>query len=185
VVIAPRWQGERSSVLDSVRTIATIGGDLPVTGTTVTDVKVDALVTTATRIATAMLAVAVLIAIVGAVVTVNSSLRDRAGEFAVLRLLGMENNQLRRLIGAETVTVGAVSVVIGLIAGTLLGCVAAVAIAGVLGVGSHVAVPLLALAVMGIVTVVGLRMASTGPIDSISLVPPAAALRDANLGGKP
>lgn len=185
VWLKARDDADRGGVLDSARTVATIGGDLPVTGTTVTDVKIDSLVDTATRIATAMLAVAVIIAIVGAVVTLTSSLRDRAGEFAVLRLLGMENHQLRRLVGAETVTVGAVSVLIGLVAGVLLGCVASVGLAGVLGVDGRIAVPFFALVVMGVVTVAGLRMAATKPIDSISLVPPATALRDANLGGRP
>lgn len=174
---------DRGDVLASVQTVATIGGDLPVTGTTVTDAKVDSLVSSARKIATVMLSIAVIIAVIGAVVTLTSSLRDRSREFAVLRLMGLEGSQLRRLVGAETVTVGAASVLVGLAAGTLLGCVTATAVAGVLGVGTHIAVPVIALVVMGVVTVVGLRMAVTGPVDRISLVPPAAALRDANLGG--
>jgi putative ABC transport system permease protein len=174
---------DRGDVLTSVRTVATIGGDLPVTGTAVTDAKVDTMVDTARVIATAMLAVAVVIAVLGAVVTLTTSLRDRSGEFAVLRLLGMEGAQFRRLVGSETVVVGAVSVLIGLAAGVLLGCVTAGAVAGALGVGTHIAVPHIAQAVMGVVTVVALRAAVTGPVDKISLVPPADALRDANLGG--
>ncbi|WP_334142872.1 ABC transporter permease [Corynebacterium nuruki] len=173
----------RGDALDAVRTVATIGGDLPVTGTTVTDAKMDSLVGSARLIATVMLTVAVVIAVLGAVVTLTTVLRNRATEFAVLRLLGMEGAQLRRLVGAETVTVGALSVVTGLAAGVLLGCVTASAVAGTLGVGTHIAVPVIALLVMGVVTVAGLRMAVTGPVDRISLVPPADALRDANLGG--
>ncbi|MGO1705504.1 MAG: FtsX-like permease family protein [Candidatus Corynebacterium faecigallinarum] len=173
----------RSDVLTSVETLAIIGGDLPVTGTAVTDAKVDELIISAQRIATPMLAVAVLIAIVGSVVTMTVALHGRSGEFAVLRLLGMESRQLRRLIGAETVTVGVVSVVIGLAAGTLLGVAASTALADTLGVARHASVPLIALLVMGVIAVVSLRVAVTGAIDKISFVPPAAALRDANLGG--
>ncbi len=174
---------DRGDVLDAVRTVATIGGDLPVTGTTVTDAKMDSLVGSARLIATVMLTVAVVIAVLGAVVTLTTVLRNRATEFAVLRLLGMEGAQLRRLVGAETVAVGVLSVVIGLAAGVLLGCVTASAVAGTLGVGTHIAVPVIALLIMGVVTVAGLRAAVTGPVDRISLVPPADALRDANLGG--
>ncbi|WP_297007059.1 FtsX-like permease family protein [uncultured Corynebacterium sp.] len=183
VWVALGGDGDRGDVLGSVRTVATIGGELPVTGMTVTDAKVDTMVDTARVIATAMLAVAVVIAVLGAVVTLTTSLRGRSGEFAVLRLLGMEGAQLRRLVGSETVVVGAVSVLIGLAAGVLLGCVTAGALATVLGVETRVAVPLPALAVMGAVTVVALRTAVTVPVDRISLVPPADALRDANLGG--
>jgi putative ABC transport system permease protein len=61
--------------------------------------------------------------------------------------------------------------------------VTASAVAGTLGVGTHIAVPVIALLIMGVVTVAGLRAAVTGPVDRISLVPPADALRDANLGG--
>ncbi|HIW92211.1 MAG TPA: FtsX-like permease family protein [Candidatus Corynebacterium avicola] len=173
----------RADVLESVQTLAIIGGDLPVTGTAVNDAKVDQLITSAQRIATPMLGVAVLIAIIGSVVTMTAALRGRTGEFAVLRLLGMESRQLRRLVGAETVTVGVVSVVIGLAAGTLLGWAASSALADTLGVARHASLPLIALLVMGAVTVVSLRVAVTGAIDRTSYVPPAVALRDANLGG--
>jgi putative ABC transport system permease protein len=174
---------DRSDVLDSVRTVAIIGGDLPVTGTTVTDATVDDLIASAQRIATPLLAVAVLIAIIGSVVTMTAALRGRSGEFAVLRLMGMEGAQLRRLVGAETLTIGVVSVVVGLGAGTLLGAAASTVIADSLGVDTHLSVPVLALAVMGLIAVLALRVAVTGPIDRISLVPPATALRDADLGG--
>ncbi|AGP31439.1 ABC transporter permease [Corynebacterium terpenotabidum] len=183
VWVAVDGEADRGDVLDAVRTVATIGGDLPVTGTIVTDAKIDAMVTSARLIATAMLVVAVVIAVIGAVVTLTASLRDRAGEFAVLRLLGMEGAQLRHLVGAETIAVGVVSVLVGLAAGVLMGGVAASVIAGTLGVGTQIAVPVVALLIMGVVTVVGLRAAVTGPVDRISLVAPADALRDANLGG--
>lgn len=174
----------KQKVLESEKTIATIAGDLPITGSVVSTAKLNSLMMATQRIATAMLAFAVLIAVLGAMVTVTASLRDRAGELAVLRILGMESAQLRRLVGTETLVVGTVSVLIGLAAGSLLGVAAVVAIARALGVEAQIFIPLLPLAAMGVLAILSIRMAVTRQIDTASGVAPATALRATIHGGK-
>lgn len=179
--IAP--DATRTDVLESVRATATVAGELPISGSAVDDARIDQVVGLAKGLATGMLAVAVLIAVIGAAVTTRATLRERAGEFAVLRLLGMEARQLRRSVAGETWTVGAIGVVAGLALGTVLGAAAALAVARALDIDPHIAVPWIPLAVLGLGTVLGLRLAATTPIDRVSFVPPARALRDADTGG--
>lgn len=175
---------DRGEVLADVRATATIAGELPVSGTAVSDARLDQVVGVAKGLATGMLAVAVLIAMIGAAVTLATTLRERATEMSMLRLLGMDSRQLRLSVAGQTWTIGVISVVIGLALGVVLGCAAGIAVAGELGISTHIRVPWIPLLALGTATVVGLRLAATSPIDTVSFVPPAQALRDANLGGK-
>ena len=174
----------RGEVLGDVRATATIAGELPVSGTAVSDARLDQVVGVAKGLATGMLAVAVLIAMIGAAVTLAATLRERATEMSMMRLLGMGSRQLRLSVAGQTWTIGVISVVVGLVLGAVLGCAAAIAVAGELGISPHIRVPWIPLLVLGAATALGLRLAATAPIDTVSFVPPARALRDANLGGK-
>ena len=174
----------RGEVLADVRATSTIAGELPVSGTAVSDARLDQVVGVARGLATGMLAVAAGIAMIGAAVTLTTTLRERATEMSMLRLLGMDSRQLRLSVAGQTWTIGVIAVGIGLVLGAVLGCAAAIAVAGELGISPHIRVPAIPLILLGAATVIGLRLAATSPIDTVSFVPPARALRDANLGGR-
>lgn len=173
---------DRTTVLDSVRAIATVAGDLPVSGPAVSDARVDGVISIARGLAIGMLAVAVLIAVIGAAVIVSTTLRQRATEMSVLRLLGMNAASLRRSVSAETWTVGTLSVVAGLALGITLGCAATLAVATELGLDPLIRIPIITVIILGAATVLGLRMAASSPLDRVSTVPPARALRASTTG---
>src|SRR5699024_5450741 len=134
-------------------------------------------------LATAMLAVGVLIAIAGATLTLATTTRQRAAEFATLRLLGMHARQLRGLVAGEAWAIGALSVVAGLVLGSALGAAAAVSVAGALGIDPRVDIPVVPLLLLGAASVVVMRMATATTLDRVAFTAPAQALRDSTTGG--
>ncbi|GAB78679.1 putative ABC transport system permease protein [Austwickia chelonae] len=126
-------------------------------------------------LATGMLGVSVLIALVGISNTLSLSVLERTQESGLLRALGITRRQLRRMLGVEAVLLASVGVVLGLVLGTFYGFSLLQA-----AVGDKVDVPLnLPWGTLLGVTVVALLAgwaASVLPGRRAAKVPPSAAL---------
>lgn len=174
---------DRQTVLDRVRTVAVLAGGQAVSGSVTGQVRVDQAIDIARGLATAMLAISVLIAVLGAALTVAITVRERSAELAVLRLVGMDGVDVRRMVAIETWIAGALSVATGLVLGGLLACAALVAASGPLDLTPTIDLPVLPIVALGLVQLVTLRLAVTGPLDRVSFISPARSLRAATAGG--
>ncbi len=181
--IALRPGVDRRDALDAIGAVAVVAGDLPVSGVATGQVRVDQAIGLARGLATGMLAISVLIAVIGAVLTLATTMRERSTEFAVLRLLGLDSGRLRRLVSGETWVIGAISVGTGLLLGTVLGAAAAIAAAEALDLSPVMRIPVLPLIALGLLIVVVLRLGTTSPLDRVSSIAPAGALREASIRG--
>ena len=74
-------------------------------------------------VATALLAVAVIIAVIGVGNTLSLSVLERTRELGLLRALGMTRGQVRSMVAWESVTLAAVATVIGLALGAVYGII--------------------------------------------------------------
>jgi putative ABC transport system permease protein len=90
------------------------------------------------NILTALLGLAILIALLGITNTLALSIFERKREIGLLRAVGMTRRQVRRMIRWEAVLIAVFGAVIGLVVGTGLG----VAIVFGIGQGLELAVPL-------------------------------------------
>lgn len=127
--------------------------------------------------ATALLGVAIVIALIGVGNTLGLSVIERQRESALLRALGLERRQLRRMLGIEAVSLALVAALVGIVAGIGFGFLGTIALAREAGMGETV------FAVSGSQTVIVIVVALlAGAVASIlpglraSRVPPAAAL---------
>ncbi|WP_116112103.1 ABC transporter permease [Austwickia chelonae] len=135
----------------------------------------DTVVTMLLSLATGMLGVAVLIALVGISNTLSLSVLERTQESGLLRALGITRRQLRRMLGMEAILLASVGVLLGLLLGTLYGFSLLQAAAG-----GKVDVPFdlpwgTLLTVSGVALLAGWA-ASVLPGRRAAKVPPSAAL---------
>lgn len=126
-------------------------------------------------IATSLLAVAVIIAVVGVGNTLSLSVLERTQELGLLRALGMTRGQVRSMVAWESVALAAVATVIGLVLGGVYGII------GCKGVIANevVLVPSIPWARMALIAVVALLagwLASLVPASRAVKVAPSAAL---------
>lgn len=98
-------------------TDVTTGGELQVEGGLVRSAQLTQILDVLLAIATAMLAVAVIIAVVGVGNTLGLSVLERTRESALLRALGLQRAGLRGALAVEALLIGATGAVIGLLAG--------------------------------------------------------------------
>ncbi|WP_052422647.1 ABC transporter permease [Nonomuraea candida] len=102
---------------------ATTGSSVTVTGTAKTQATYSELLDTLLLVVTALLAVAVLIAVVGIANTLALSVHERTRESALLRALGLTRGQLRATLAVEAALLAAVGSLLGAGLGTLFGWV--------------------------------------------------------------
>lgn len=126
-------------------------------------------------IATSLLAVAVIIAVVGVGNTLSLSVLERTQELGLLRALGMTRGQVRSMVAWESVALAAVATVIGLVLGGVYGII------GCKGVIANevVLVPSIPWARMALIVAVALLagwLASLVPASRAVKVAPSAAL---------
>lgn len=81
-------------------------------------------------VVTALLAVAVLIALIGVANTLSLSVLERTRESALLRALGLTRGQLRGMLAIEAVLIAGVAALIGIVLGMLYGWLGAQAALG-------------------------------------------------------
>lgn len=126
-------------------------------------------------VASALLGVAVLIALVGIGNTLSLSVIERTRENGLLRALGLTARQLRGTLAVEAVLIAVVGALLGVGLGTAYGISGAYAL---MGTDVHVvpAVPVTRLAVILMVALVAGLLASVLPARQAAKVPPSAAL---------
>ena len=85
-------------------------------------------------VVTALLAVAVLIALIGVANTLSLSVLERTRESALLRALGLTRSQLRGMLAVEAVLIAGVAALIGIVLGMLYGWLGAQSALGTVAV---------------------------------------------------
>ncbi|GAA1505175.1 hypothetical protein GCM10009788_05940 [Nocardioides humi] len=167
---------DRARVVDEVTGVAVLGGELPVAGPVIADVRADRAIRTARSAGIAVLAVGVLVAIVGAVATAAVTISERTREYAVLRALGLERRALARMLVTRVALVGLVAAVGGILLGSAVGVLLTRAIADGIDLTPVVRVPLLPVVAIAVLTVLVVRAAATAALEQVSFVPPARVL---------
>lgn len=140
-------------------------------------VALDSLLNTLLLVVTALLGVAVLIAVIGVGNTLALSVIERRQESGLLRALGLSRRQLRAALAWEAVLVAGVAAVLGVGLGTVYGLTGAASVLGRLG-PLHLSLPWAQLvAIVVVATLAGLA-ASVLPARRAARTSPMAAITD-------
>lgn len=126
-------------------------------------------------VVTALLAVAVLIALIGVANTLSLSVLERTRESALLRALGLTKGQLRGMLAVEAVLIAGVAAMIGIALGMLYGWLGAQAALGTVAVVTP-SFPWLQLAGVLIVAAVAGLAASVVPARRAARLSPVQGL---------
>ena len=111
------------------------------------------------NILTALLGLAILIALLGIMNTLALSIFERKREIGLLRAVGMTRRQVRRMIRWEAILIAVFGAVIGLVVGSLLG----IAIVYGIGSGLVLTMPVATLVGYAVVAAIGGFLASLWP----------------------
>lgn len=128
-------------------------------------------------IVTAMLAVAVVIALVGVANTLSLSVIERRRESATLRALGLTRGQLRGMLAIEGVLIAVVGALTGVVGGLVYGWAGVMTLLGAMG-QVHLAFPWATIVVILAVAAAAGLVASVLPARSAVRVSPVAALAE-------
>lgn len=167
---------DRARLADEISGVATLGGQLPVTGPLVVDVRTGKAFAMARSAATGVLAVAVLVAVIGAAATAALVVDERSREHAVLRAIGLERRGLRRMLVSRIVLVGTVASAVGAVTGSVLGLMIGRSVAQGLGLMVEYRLPALPVVLIAVIAVLLVRAAAAVPLEQASYVPPSRAL---------
>ena len=152
---------------------------LAVHGSLVQAAEVGSAVDATLLVATGLLAVAVLIALVGVGATISLSVVERTRESALLRALGLQRRQLRGMLAVEAGLLAVAATVVGVIAGIGFGVIGTAGLVDAVGATElrlAVSVPQ-TLLVIGVALAAGL-LASVLPGRRAARTDPAAVLAD-------
>lgn len=167
---------DRAKVVDEVTGAAIQGGELPVSGPLVADVRLGKAIAMAQAASAGILAVAVIVAVIGAAATGALTVRERTGEYAILRALGLERRGLGSLLLTRVLVVGAIAALVGAAAGAVMGMLVGRAIAVGLDLPALVSIPWLPILLIATLTVLLVRAASLAPLERASYTPPSRVL---------
>lgn len=126
-------------------------------------------------VVTALLAVAVLIALIGVANTLSLSVLERTRESSLLRALGLTKGQLRGMLAIEAVLIAGVAALSGAVLGVFYGWAGAKSALGVMGTVAPAVPWLQLLAVLAVAIVAGL-LASVLPARRAARLSPVAGL---------
>ena len=129
-------------------------------------------------ITTALLGVAVLIALIGVSNTLGLSVLERTRESALMRALGLQARSLRLMLLIEALLLAGVGVVVGIAAGVYFGWLGAAALASQLESGVRLVVDLPQTAGMVVAAVLAAALASVLPGRRAATASPTEALAD-------
>ena len=153
-----------------------LGGELPVSGPLLDDVRVEEALAMARSASAGILAVAVRVGVVGAAATATLVVSERMREYAVLRALGLDRRSLGRMLLARLLVVGSIASVVGATTGAVLGLMVGRAVAHGLHLPSQLRLPLVPVVVITVITVALVRAACLAPLDRASRIPPSRVL---------
>ena len=126
---------------------------------------------------TALLGVAVLIAIIGVSNTLSLSVIERTRESALLRALGFTRRQLRQSLAMEGVLLAMIGSVIGIVLGTGFGWIGAITVVGDTWPVS-LALPVTRIAIIVLVAIICGLVASILPARRAAQADPVVSLAD-------
>lgn len=172
-------RGASASVLADLERIVGTDQNLNLSGSVTEGAVIEQIVGVLLLIATGLLAVAVLIALIGVGNTLGLSVLERTRESALLRALGLQRGQLRAMLAVEAVMLAVVAAVVGVVAGIgfgYLGTAAAIGLISDAGAVFRISVPQ-TLAVVGIAVLAGL-LASVLPARRAVRSTPVEALAE-------
>lgn len=133
---------------------------------------------TVVTVATAMLAVAVVISLVGIAGTLGLSVIERTRESGLLRALGLQRRQLRGMLAIEAALMAVLGTLVGVAAGLLFGWVGAAATIGQAGQSATLTVPWLQLLLVVLLAAAAGVLASVLPARRAAKVEPTVALAE-------
>jgi len=113
-------------------------------------------------IVSALLAVAVLIALIGVANTLSLSVLERTRENSLLRALGLKKKQLRSMLATEAVLIGGVAALLGMILGVAYGLLGAQSALASMGTLTY-SIPWWQLAAVLAISVIAALLASITP----------------------
>ncbi len=128
-------------------------------------------------VVSALLGVAVAIALIGVGNTLSLSVIERTRESAVMRALGLTRRQLRQMLAIEGVLLAVAGAALGLVLGTIYGLVGAQTLLG----GSWsvaIAIPAVQMGIVVVIAIVAGLLASVIPARAAARTAPVAALAE-------
>ncbi|HEV2530081.1 MAG TPA: FtsX-like permease family protein [Thermomicrobiales bacterium] len=137
----------------------------------------DQILDTILLVVTALLGVAVAIALIGVGNTLSLSVAERTRESAVLRALGLTRRQLRGMLAIEGILLAVAGAALGVVLGTAYGLLGALTLLGG-SWGVVVSVPAIQLVAVVVVAIVAGLLASVLPAGTAARTPPVAALAE-------
>jgi putative ABC transport system permease protein len=120
-----------------------------------------AMLNTLLTLVTAMLILAIVIALLGVVNTLALSISERTREIGLLRAIGMRRGQLRQMVAAESMIISVIGALLGTMVGLGLGVALAVALTR--SQQATVAIPVGQLVIYILATAAAGVLASIGP----------------------
>lgn len=172
---------DRSLAISTVGQIADLTGEgqYSVTGAVIEAAQIEEILNLLLLITTALLAVAVLIALVGVSNTLGLSVIERTRESALLRALGLQTRSLRLMLLIEALLLAGVGVLVGIGAGVFFGWLGSTALIAMTdGAEPRLAVDLPLTLGMVVVAVVAAALASVLPGRRAAQASPVEALAD-------
>ena len=175
------------SIPDRSRAISAVGqildltgeGQYMVTGGVIEAAQIEEVLNLLLLITTALLAVAVLIALVGVSNTLGLSVIERTRESALLRALGLQTSSLRLMLLIEALLLAGVGVLVGIGAGVFFGWLGSASLIAMTdGAEPRLAVDLPQTLGMVVVAVVAAALASVLPGRRAAQASPVEALAD-------
>ncbi len=176
--------GELAADADASATMAEVNrlvADQPgvqVTGAATDRAALQSVLGTVTAVATGLLAVAVVIAIVGIGNTIGLSVVERTRESALLRALGLRRGQLRLMLLLEAMLLAVVGTVVGLLLGLAYGWAGAAATFNEIGRDLVLSVPWGIVGLLLVIAVAAGALAAVLPARRAVRVMPAQALAE-------
>ncbi len=156
----------------------TNGGQYEVTGAIIDAVALESVLNVLLAITTALLGVAVLIALIGVSNTLGLSVLERTRESALMRALGLQARSLRLMLLIEALLLAVVGVAVGVVAGIYFGWLGATALAKQVAADVRLVVDLPLTLGMVAVAILAAALASVLPGRRAAKASPPEALAD-------
>ncbi|MFT3860135.1 FtsX-like permease family protein [Micropruina sp.] len=156
----------------------TAGGQYEVTGAIIEAVAMESVLNVLLAITTALLGVAVLIALIGVSNTLGLSVLERTRESALIRALGLQARSLRLMLLIEALLLAVAGVAVGVVAGIYFGWLGATALAQQVAADVHLVVDLPLTLGMVAIAIAAAALASVLPGRRAAKASPTAALAD-------
>jgi putative ABC transport system permease protein len=169
---------DAATVSSRLNTLVANDPDLYVTGSAADRASLQSVLGTITTVATGLLAVAVVIAIVGIGNTIGLSVAERTRESALLRALGLRRGQLRLSLALEALLLALIGALVGIVLGLVYGWAGAAATFGNIGRTLVLDVPWGVVALVLLVAVTAGVLASVLPARRAVRAAPVEALAE-------